>query len=431
MTGSFVPPDADKLPERIIEGTYVVPPNTESLFSRSTLLIGSRGSGKTFLLRHHRRTYSGPAYYVNLWPTTEALARALGAAYLQHATTGSQEIEAKAACLLLLAVYEELQKAGGSQLNRAALIAVFPASLRDRVADDSTKSPRPALIAEPLDHFAGLPVTEQLPDILEDMIVSDHMDAAPYLLLDRADDVPPAVLRIFLRLLDQSRGFLSVIAARPGFDAGTNLLPFGSVPGDHFNLVHLGSSPYGASWRSFLSDAVHKYLAVSGYPPIPIPPWLPHFARDSARQAIELAQVVAHSGKTSDRLHDAVINRLDNDRKALRIRVAPQLAIHGVDFEALVAFVLRPHKSRLAESRVIIEADFGEGLDPFNIDTLALADPQLSERQLSFLRATAAALRTGGLHAPDGDPWYPGRRLSRFEVPPLLAWSGKADSWID
>ena len=58
--------DAEKIAADLLSSYYCSPPALASVPGRSTLLIGSRGSGKTMLLRTMRHEYPGLAIYGDL-----------------------------------------------------------------------------------------------------------------------------------------------------------------------------------------------------------------------------------------------------------------------------------------------------------------------------------------------------------------------------
>lgn len=55
--------DADKIDGPLLMDYFRLPPKINKTISRSTLLIGTRGSGKTMYLRILRRTHTGTALF--------------------------------------------------------------------------------------------------------------------------------------------------------------------------------------------------------------------------------------------------------------------------------------------------------------------------------------------------------------------------------
>jgi hypothetical protein len=70
-----LPADGEKLSAEQIDHTHVPHPGLGRFFRRSTLLIGTRGVGKTFLLRHRKHTTHMGAVYINLVSCLQCLSR--------------------------------------------------------------------------------------------------------------------------------------------------------------------------------------------------------------------------------------------------------------------------------------------------------------------------------------------------------------------
>jgi hypothetical protein len=98
----LVPADGEKVSAEQIAETHVPHPGVSSSFGRSTLLIGSRGVGKTFLLRHRKQTTHKGAVYINLVDTLASIARdaGVGGRSLVFPEAQARRICAKTAALL-------------------------------------------------------------------------------------------------------------------------------------------------------------------------------------------------------------------------------------------------------------------------------------------------------------------------------------------
>ena len=79
----------------------LAPPSVDEYFRRSTLLIGSRGVGKTFLLRHRKQTSHRGAVYVNLVETLPSIAKdaGIGGRSLAFSADEANRIRAKTVSL--------------------------------------------------------------------------------------------------------------------------------------------------------------------------------------------------------------------------------------------------------------------------------------------------------------------------------------------
>src|SRR5215469_13608113 len=97
-----VPADGGKVSTEKMEQTHTRPPGVSDHFKRSALLIGSRGVGKTFLLRHRKQTSHQGAIYINLVDTLHSIARdaGIGGRSLVFTEDQAKRIQAKTAALI-------------------------------------------------------------------------------------------------------------------------------------------------------------------------------------------------------------------------------------------------------------------------------------------------------------------------------------------
>src|SRR5215469_1607610 len=120
-----VPADGGKVSTEKMEQTHTRPPGVSDHFKRSTLLIGSRGVGKTFLLRHRKQTSHQGGIYVNLVDTLHSIARDAGIGGRSLAFTEDQasRIRAKTAALIASRVIELcIRETGESSVFDVALM---------------------------------------------------------------------------------------------------------------------------------------------------------------------------------------------------------------------------------------------------------------------------------------------------------------------
>src|SRR5438093_1002039 len=96
------PYDAEKTSTRQITENFRIPPGVEETVSRSCLIVGTRGSGKTMFLRRQRHLHHGVALYGDLRKILNPITSDTGAAGLTFDLMPHLEplIRSKAASLL-------------------------------------------------------------------------------------------------------------------------------------------------------------------------------------------------------------------------------------------------------------------------------------------------------------------------------------------
>lgn len=423
-----VPADGEKVSTEQIEETHVPHPGVSEHFRRSTLLIGSRGVGKTFLLRHRKQTSHQGAIYINLVETLHSIARdaGIGGRSLVFAQDQAARIRAKTAALIASRAIELcLREVGGDMSLKLTLMdPLLPPELRQ-------SSPATAATAKvigfdistsPLSLWPPSDLTHILIDVL-----SDLANAYPHrlaLFLDRAEDISIPSLGVLMQLLDQSVEALAVIAARPGV---AQLIPRDRdptlIPGDHYDIVHVGVSPYSESWLHFVGSATRNYLVANE---IAIPDdvrltWCCCMARDSIRQAVSFAQVAVSTN--SPATFGLRLPQIRAAREQL-LRVLRQLLVpEHADFRNVIDHVHHHPRisGRLAnESQLcVLLRVVGQSLQ----QSLLSEPDQLSDYLLR-------AMRGGGFLCPPGYHWHPYELPDMFELAPLLAWDGRNEKWI-
>jgi len=423
-----VPADGEKVSTEQIAQTHIPHPGVSDHFKRSTLLIGSRGVGKTFLLRHRKQTSHQGGIYVNLVDTLHSIARdaGIGGRSLFFTEDQARRIRAKTAALIASRVIELcIREAGESSSFDVALMEpLIPWKYRKPLSSNASNARklRYAISTSSLSSWPAQDQTNILIDILGELAeVYPHNFA---IFFDRAEDISIPSLAVLMQLLDQSVGALVVIAARPGLaqlisrDQDPTL-----IPGDHYDVVHVGANPYTASWQEFMESATRNYLAANE---ITIPKdlqfrWVCGMARDSIRQAVNFAQS-AISGNAPAPFSERAEHMRAAREQLLRI-VRQQLVPEHADFRNVIDYV-HHHTDitrRLSEQT------------PFHVLLHIVGDAQqqsLLAEQDPLDDYVLRAVRGGALFYPPGYHWHPYEIPRTFELSPLLVWDGKNDTWI-
>ena len=423
-----VPADGEKLSTRQIEETHVPHPGVSEHFKRSTLLIGSRGVGKTFLLRHRKQTSHPGGIYINLVDTLHSIARdaGIGGRSLVFTEEQARRIRAKTAALIASRAIELCVREIGEAiaLSLTLLDPLLPSDLRMPLpaTSVSTKALRFAISTSSLSSWPAEDHTHILTDLL-----SELANVYPHKLtifFDRAEDVSIPSLGVLMQLLDQSVEALVVIAARPGVaqllqrDQDPTL-----IPGDHYDILHVGVNPYEDSWQNFVESATRNYLAANE---IAIPEglglrWTCHMARDSIRQAVNFAQFAIST--STDVAFGQRITQMAAAREQLLRVVRQQLIPEHADFRNVIDHVHHHPRvsNRLSEGSPFYILLRVVGHSPQQ-SLLGEKDP-LSDYVLR-------AMRGGALFYPPNHHWHPYELPGVFELAPLLAWDGRNDQWI-
>lgn len=422
----YLPADADKISAQQLTDTHVLHPGAPERFSRSTLVIGSRGSGKTFLLRHRKQTTHEGAVYVNLLKALQSLSRdaGLGGRSLTYSEPLADQIRGKTAALLAITTLELCSREVNDSLDSSLALFdhLLPVALRStrRLTAANARELRRAVNVLPLTDWPPLPDTSAFSEVFGEL-----SNLYPYpltLLLDRAEDVPLPSVHLLTQMLDQSFEVLTVIAARPGV---SQLLPVAHdptlVPGDHYDILHLGLQPYQDSWSRFVDTAVRNFLE-SNQRRVPSDfslAWAISLARDSLRDAASFAQAALLNGTSRN-----LTQRADHFKSLREQRLARARAVlypDVQDFGLFVKTVQAATKLALASrSQFALVIEFED--DDAQISLLGPGDRR-REILLSAIRAEA-------LYLAPGFCWHPYELPNRVELAPLLAWNGENTQWI-
>lgn len=419
-----VPRDGEKVPPELIKLTHVPHPGVPSEFLRSSLLVGSRGAGKTFLLRQRRQTSHPGAVHLSLVETLSSISRdaGLGGRAVAFDADDGQRIASKTAALLAVYALQNLLEEPGvdGAFSLSELDSVLTPDLRATGRADRLKvaALRRAVVGSPLGEW---PAHADLDGLIDALVAMAAASPAPFaLFLDRAEAATAPSASFLVRLLDQTVPVLTVLAGRPGL---SQLLPPRHdptlVPGDHYDLVQIGVDPYTPDWSAFASSVVTRTLEVSGVADSAQPPldWALRLSRESLRRALALAQVSLQADSPEAR---AGLTREFRSQQLATVR--GELYPDHVDFEevldsALARADLAGRRASGPQFRLSLSLE-GAG------DQISLLDTPDTAREF-LLRA----LRAEALLLPPGHSWHPYELPSLFEVSPLLVWDGSNTLW--
>lgn len=423
MEASLIPwVDGEKIPDQRVRDVFRPHPGVCLDFSRSSLLIGSRGVGKTTLFRYLKETHKGVAVHLSLLTEFGNLTKEtnLGPLARDLPKQLEPEIVGKASALLGVSIIERLARKGIAP-PCDVLRECLPVRLRvpKQVDYDWCARMKARVASTPSEKFGGLSQSRWLPTLLSGLgSEAERLQGPLLLLLDRADMVPPAFLRPVIELLDQSGQYIALVAMRPGHAArviaGSELDP---VPGDHYDMVYLGVTPYCQEWVDFLLQAVAAQLGqeVVSSAPEDVRTSIVSLSRDSVRTALELfGRVREGTGAYAERLQVAL-----EDLKEKHLVAAQQtLRDYHPDFRKLVNDI----RGEVASSSGSIKGPVLLTVEESAKDSLF----QTSDRLDQFVEA---ALRSGALCMPNGQRWSPGSRPRELEIPPLVMWDNGDGPW--
>lgn len=418
--------DGEKVSSRQLTSTHVPHPGIGDHFSRSTLVIGSRGAGKTFLLRHRKQTRHRGAIYINLPKALHSIGSdaGIGGRALDFSDEQRTRIRSKSGALIAINALEmccrEVQN--DMDLKLTVLDPVLPPILRSRTktTEISTSKLRGQVGAYELANWTLTAGCAELAEVLEQ--ISERYPLPFALFLDRAEDVPLPSVEVVLKLLDQSVSVLVVVAGRPAI---AQLVPTTYdptfTPGDHYDLVHLGTQPYDPAWIEFSLQATRNYLAEND---ISMPDgadmmWTSRLARDSIRRAVSFAQIAIDTA--GQRLLQERIDQLTRIRALQLKTICADLIPEYKSFREILN-----HLQREAGPRLATQHQFRLSMEITNRGTQLsmLGEP---DRLRDFI---LRAVRGEALFLPAGQQWHPYELPMQFELAPLLAWDGSNTKWI-
>jgi hypothetical protein len=414
--------DGEHIPDDKIRAIFQWPPDVPRSFDRSSLLIGSRGVGKSTLFRYLKVTHHGVAIHSALAADLASFGKeaALGPFGTGYSDAVQRLVANKATSLLALSLSERFL-GKGLRVTVDALADCLPSgklSIPPRPTQEWCREARLACGPLALRDFESISSSRPLARLVS--LVGERATFSGrslLVLLDRADMVVPAALIPVIELLDQSAHYVALVAIRPGHGSSAFLAEeFGAVPGDHFGVVHFGRSPYEPAWQEFLSEALEAQLGKLSrtFVSKELAEHALVLARDSLRTALELFSACRSSPlKAADGMAEAIEMVRENNL------VAAQRALqkYHPDYRRLVAEVRRE----------LLGENHG-ATGPVHIEVLESKSAGLWERNTRVDGFIDAALRARALSMPSGQVWVPGARIREVEVPPILLWH-KGDTY--
>lgn len=422
--------DGEKIPDARLNQVFQTPPDAASPFLRSALVIGARGAGKTTLFRYLKESHSGIGIHLSLAAELGCIQKETGFGSLaKDCPTHLQSLlPGKTISLLAVAIAERVTRKG-VMAKSEPLLACLPSQLAIPVSQELTLADLVALKARIVDTevraFGGLANGRPLTDFLGALGKDCDRTRGPLLvLLDRADMVNAQCLLPIFELLDQSSDYTALVAMRPGHtnDAIEDIARQ-VVPGDHYDVVHLGHQPRSAAWHKFVEESARAQAGVLGFReqfdnvPSDVKSWITAVARDSVRTALELhARYLNAKPGTGER---ELVEAIDDAREGLLIATVPCLHKFNSDFRGFTNEV---------RAEVIKEA--GHCACPVYVTFKQKPKDDLFSDSSAWLnRFIQEALRCGAFSMPVGQRWIPGLRPNVIEVSPLLIWHKDNPKW--
>lgn len=412
------PQDAEKCDAKSLMDNFCLPPGLSENIGRSMLLIGTRGSGKTYYLRWCRHKQEDVAIIGDLKYILNPISQDTGGAGLAfELIPPSQEPLIRAKTIALLSAWlakEALNRQIELPLN--VLKSVLGADLQ------YTEDIFSQIAKKDLDDFSPSANIGSFVEFVSELAVECEKSKGQLLiLLDRAEDVPYPCLTPIFTLLDQSHPFFAIVAARPGiFGCQQHLAHLSITPGDHYDIWHLGASPYTEEWRNFAQKVLKTWVpnAIKECPKETLDLIL-NLSRDSLRNAMKLLynSIEEVSGVYSSDKFDEHVKVLQNT--LLR---ASQGALHHINPD-LEKFIHQLRRKIGPFILPVLLQLYKEGQGKFGFLT-SLGELSKDDRVVGL------GLRAGFFTTKDGEHWNPFSSISEVEIPPIFLWR-KNDQWYD
>lgn len=428
--------DGDRLTSQQLAEAFRRPPGAP-IFppSRGTLLVGARGSGKTTLLKHTEADLKGAGVYCDLRTLFNELSADTGAAGLSFDSIPSVSegpIQDKALAILATAVSRKitskfkLDDDQNLRISLSHLAKEFPngdaTPLQWIHRNISTIDPS---------KFRQKPNIDDLMNYLDSSnnLIREKTGRSLLLLIDRAEEIPYPALTPILQLLDQSHSFQAVVATRPGMMGLSNNLHFSLPrPGDHYDIYHLGASPYSSEWTKFQRQVLQAWMprTLSNVPEDELDELL-RLSRDSLRVALEITyQSLDETGKY-DRTtsNNAVLNL---QRMLLDAANGAARSV-GVNLLQMTNSIRKDYSnSRLPVAIRLLQETMTKESDQLALIPEILGGQTLDARSEKFVRL---ALRTWFFSTMHGTSWSPIMVPEIVEINPMFLWhpSSRWHSW--
>jgi len=398
-------------------------------------LVGARGSGKTTLLKHTEAGLAGAAVYCDLRTLFNELSADTGAAGLSFDSIPSVSegpIQDKAIAILVAAVSRKVTKTFSLSEDRHLLNAVRHLT---HAFPDGESTPlqwihRNIATIDP-SRFRQKPNIADLTDYLESIneFVQSKTGRSLLLLIDRAEEIPYPALTPILQLLDQSRGFQTIVATRPGMMGLANNLHFSLPrPGDHYDIYHLGASPYAPEWETFQKQVLSAWMpkTLSRFPAGELHNLL-RLSRDSLRVALEITyQSLDEAGNYDQAGSNQAVLKLQ--RMLLDAANGAARSV-GANLLQITNSIRKEYKnSRLPVAIRLLQDTIAKVPDQLPLIPEATGSQSLDARTERFVRL---ALRTWFFSTMHGTSWSPIAVPEIVEINPMFLWhpSSRWHSW--
>ena len=414
---SVKPPwiEGEKIPDERIQEIFRQPPDVPLRYFRSALVIGARGAGKTTLFRYLKEVHDGIAIHISLTTEFASLTKQTGYGALAYDIPSVMEplIIGKANSLLACSIAERLVRKKCA-VPHDAFFACIPQDVLSsvtQITNDNVMDIKKAIAQAVPQAFENLAELQPLPEfvtILGEALEERHGELM--LLFDRADMVISPSLVPVIQLLDQSSRYVALVAMRP-CPVSSSVSSLGSIPGDHYSVVHLGTHPYSREWSEFVEGAVMAQLKQE-FSKIPskVKSTILTISRDSLRTALELS--ARYLSVQNDSADKELIAALE-DLKENQLAAAEQtLQRYHSNFRRMLNDLVKKTKAKHGKINgpLVISVEEAPGDDLFNKAT-------------RLNRFVEEGLRCGALSMPTNQRWTPGLHPTEFEIPPLLVWT--------
>jgi len=420
--------EGEKIPDERVRDIFRQPPGVPTTFYRSSLVIGSRGVGKTTLFRYQKEIHEGIAVHISLHAELSSLTKqtGLGPLAFDYSPDLERLIIGKTVSLLAVSIVDRLIKKGLS-IDRDVVADCLPSRFHHKSGSSEAQwisDMKRAIARGSLEEFDSVSETRPLPPLISLLgELAQQKEGPLLLLLDRADMILAPSLVPVLELLDQSAQYTALVAMRPTL-IGQNVTNLADeiVAGDHYGVVHLGVSPRSREWVDFVEDSVRAQMQVlqfgSRFSSIhkEIKDKIIALSRDSVRSSLELfaRYVAAKSESASEELLTALEDLRENQLAAAQ----RTLQKYHPDFRKLVSDI----RAEALRQR-------GQITGPILLNITESARETLFSALARSSRLVEVALRAGALCMPDGQRWVPGLRPTELELPPLLVWQRGDTIW--
>jgi len=413
------PSDAEKCNKDILLKNFCSPPCLTNNISRSALIIGTRGSGKTYFLRTCRHTHKGVAVIGDLKFILNSITRDIGGAGLSFDfVKPSLEplIRSKTMALVATWLVQTLKRLYSIDTPEHLLKKLVPTNFA------ITENMFLNVVETDIEMFLNTGSIDSFLYFFNEVSIlcEDHKGQL-LVLLDRSEDVPYPCLFPIFSLLDQSNRFLTIITSRPGIIGPQNLLsPFSMSPGDHFDVFHLGVSPYSGDWRNYSYSVLSTWLPNSfNQCPEDFKQMILSLSRDSLRNAVK---IVYNSIEDESGLYDynRFISQFAFLQESLLQSAQASLRHLCPDLKRFISNI----RNSITPFKLPLLLEFQQTKQSQIPITKPFHDLPKSERFLSL------ALRSGFFTTKDSQLWHPFLTLNEVEIPPIYIWK-EDDPWYD